>query len=453
MSVGDSVAVCRGDALDTREIRIGLLGCGNVGQAVVRSVAASVSGLATAGIRAVCTMALVRDADRPRVNCTVPVTMDVANWRQHAFDVVVEVLGGVEPARTLVADVLRSGTPVVTANKSLVATHGLELTELAATHHAGFYYEAAVLAGVPCVNTLARRPLASAAGRWAGIINGTSNFILTEMDRGRSLDAALVAAVAKGYAEPSAASGEDADLSGRDAAEKLTILLRLAGLRGATPASFPRQTIADVAPWHISLAHRLGGVIKPVALADTALDGGAWIGPAFVPSSHPFASVHGVTNVLAIGRDDNTVWFSGPGAGPDVTAATVVDDVLEAVSDVATGGRRTIPTLGSPDQITHATRLTQPGVGKWFLLLDGLNGTDGVTVTDSSIAEFLAAHHLPAVAIVRDGRRVAVVTVAAPFSVVRAVVTSLQAGGGTAMAWPVLETLSASDSGEGHPRV
>ncbi len=173
-------------------------------------------------------------------------------------DVVVEVLGGLEPARTLVTRALEAGVPVVTANKSLVAARGLELQAVAEAHGTSLYFEAAVLAGVPCVNTLARRPLASGAGTFAWIVNGTSHFVLSAMARGRSFDDALVEAVERGYAEPAST----ADISGRDAAEKLTILLQLAGhldvIQGAVIAKDP----AVFEPVGF-LQNALGGVPSP----------------------------------------------------------------------------------------------------------------------------------------------------------------------------------------------
>lgn len=410
-----------------REVRIGLLGFGGVGQAVARAVETSSSRLAEAGVDLKCVVALVRDETRAREASSMPLTSDVDVWRRHDVDVVVEVLGGIEPARTLVAQTLISGIPVVTANKSLVAAHGVALQALAVEHGASLYFEASVLAGVPCVNTLARRPLASGGGAWAGILNGTSHFILTEMARGRSFDDALVDAVARGYAEPSS----DADISGRDAAEKLTILLHLAGHADVTTADLPRRGIADLTQWHLSLAHQLAGVIKPVALADTGATAGGWVGPAFVPLSHPFAQVHGVTNILSVGRGDTAVLFSGPGAGRDVTAATVLDDVVEAA--VASADRRAHPVLAPASSQRVADRLRTPRAGAWFLTLDR------VTASAGELAEFLAARHLPAVAMVGEREHRGLVTARAPFASLVAAVDALEATGVLVTWWPVLE--------------
>jgi homoserine dehydrogenase len=398
-----------------------------VGQAIVRGLASARERLAEAGLEVTCGVALVRDDARERHAPAVPLTTRVDVWRQHDADVVVEVLGGIEPARTLVAEALEAGIPVVTANKSLVAAHGVELQALAAAHGTALYFEASVLAGVPCVNTLARRPLASGGGAWAGIVNGTSHFILTEMASGRSFDEALVEAVARGFAEPSS----DADISGRDAAEKLTILLHLAGHADVTATDFPRRGISELEPWHLSLAHRLAGVIKPVALADTGASTGAWVGPAFVPLSHPFAQVSGVANILSVGRGENAVLFSGPGAGPDVTAATVLDDVVEAALAIADGRTRTVLAPASSDAV--ANRLRTPRPGAWFLALSRVAASAG------ELAEFLAAHHLPAVAMVGDGERRGLVTAPATHAALIAAVDAIEATGVGVTWWPVLE--------------
>jgi homoserine dehydrogenase len=401
-----------------------MLGCGGVGQAVVRTLASSGPRLAEAGVEIECVSALVRDLDRPRAVSGVSLTTDAEEWHRAKADVVVELLGGVEPARTLVARVLSSGTPVVTANKSLVAAHGVELQALAEEHGTALYFEASVLAGVPCVNALARRPLASGGGAWAGIVNGTSHFILSAMAKGRSYDDALVEAVAYGYAEPSS----DADVSGRDAAEKLTILLHLAGHTDVTTGDFPRRGMTHLQPWHLALVRRLVGTLKPVALADTGTTPGAWVGPAFVPLAHPFAQVDGVTNILSVGRGDAAVTFSGPGAGPDVTASSVIDDVVEAAS-----GRRPRSPLSPVAGRAVSERLKTPAAGAWCLALDA------VACSNGDLAEFLAANHLPATAIAGEGSRRGVITAPSPYALLVAATDALSSTGVQVEWWPVLE--------------
>lgn len=404
-------------------VRVGLLGFGGVGQAVAR-VATSASGrLGEAGVLIKCVGALVRDEHKPRVGPLLPVWTDANEFPFDDCDVIVEVLGGIEPARTLVERALKRGVPVVTANKTLVSAHGVALQATAQANGTSLYYEAAVMAGVPCVNTLARRPLASGAGSFAGILNGTSHFILSRLANGVSYDTALVEAVERGYAEPSS----DADVSGRDAAEKLTILLHLAGHTDVIVADLPQRGLEDLDAWHAEFARRLAGVIKPVALAQ--LDGprtGAWVGPAFVPNAHPFASLTDVANVLRVGHGAQAVTFTGPGAGREVTAATILDDVIE----VADGQRLvTRPPAGR----AVAPVLRRVPESAWFLALDNL------TTSEGDLAEFLAARHLPAVFVVSQGGRCAVITAPAPVSTLQDAVDALTATG-VGVTWlPVLE--------------
>lgn len=404
-------------------VKVGLLGLGGVGQAVAR-VATSASGrLGEAGVLIKCVGALVRDEHKPRVGPLLPVWTDADAFPFDDCDVIVEVLGGIEPARTLVERALTRGVPVVTANKTLVAAHGVALQATAQANGTSFYYEAAVMAGVPCVNTLARRPLASGAGSFAGILNGTSHFILSRLAAGVTYDTALVEAVERGYAEPSS----DADVSGRDTAEKLTILLHLAGHTDVVVSDLPQRRLDDLDAWHADVARRLSGVIKPVALAQ--LDGptpGAWVGPAFVPNAHPFASLTDVANVLRVGKGAQAVTFAGPGAGREVTAATILDDVIE----VADGNRLvTRPPAGR----AAAPLLRRVPDSAWFLALDHLSTSEG------DLAEFLAARHLPAVFVASEGARCAVITAPAPVSTLLDVVDALTATG-VAVTWlPVLE--------------
>ena len=351
------------DDAPLRRLRVGLLGCGRIGQAVVATARAERARLAAAGVDIAFVRALVRDIDKPR-DARVPVVGAADAFAVEDLDVLVEVLGGVEPARAIVARALAAGVAVVTANKTLVAREGEGLDRIAREHGAVFAYDAAVLAGVPFLGSLARRPLLSGAHRLAGIVNGTSHAITTALEAGGTFEAALADAVARGYAEPDSS----ADISGRDAAEKLTILLRLAGVASANVDAITRIGIDALAPEDFVGARRLGGVIKPIALAALADDlHGAWVGPAFVGGAHPIARTTGVTNVLQIsgaaGRsafDVPDVIFQGPGAGPSATAATIIDDIVEAVD--ATPARR--PAAARP-----ACDVGQPPAGPWFVRL------------------------------------------------------------------------------------
>jgi homoserine dehydrogenase len=316
---------------DPGAIRIGLLGLGHVGSAVARMTA---SRPATAGARIEVAVALVRDRGRSRSSGDVARTTDPGDVFSARPTVVVEALGGLEPARTLIIEAIARGVPVVTANKSVIAHHGDEI--LAAATRAGVpvLYEASVIAGVPFLCTFARRPHASSLSAITGIVNGTTNFILSEMNgAAREYGAALADAQRRGLAEPDPAM----DVTGVDAAEKLTILIRQFTGHSVEPRAIETTGIDHVAASDFAAARALGGTLKPVVqaagLASHEQRIEAFSGPAFVPAGHPLERVHHVANALCLTDvAGSELCFSGPGAGPDVTARTLLDDVIEAAS-------------------------------------------------------------------------------------------------------------------------
>jgi homoserine dehydrogenase len=289
--------------------------------------------------------ALVRDPGRPRdvlLARDAVVTGDAAAVLARRPDVVVEVLGGVEPAYSLVTRALAAAVPVVTANKSLLAAHGPALLTLAARAGVPFRYEASVVAGVPFLGALASQSASARATRIQGIVNGTSNAILTAMrTRGDTLERALAEAQRLGLAEPDPAS----DTSGLDAAEKLAVLALHLGWGALDARTIERDGVEALRPIDFEQAGEFGGTIKPLAFAERRAEGlTAFVGPAFVPASHPLARIDGVENAVRLRTPDGELLFAGPGAGPDVTAATVIDDALEAAAgrSFATGGARPV---------------------------------------------------------------------------------------------------------------
>lgn len=307
-------------------LRIGLLGLGQVGGAVA-DLARQPGAQAPLAI----VSALVRDMSRPRAVApgAIDLTTDPSRVLAARPDVVIEVLGGLEPARTLVLAALASGIPVVTANKSLLAVHGDELFAAAARSGTALLYEASVIAGVPFLGMFARRPRARTVTALSGIVNGTSNFILSRMAAERiPFSAALAGAQRAGYAEPDPSK----DIDGADAAEKLCVLVRHFANRSVRPEAIETGGITAVEGRDLARAAAFGGTIRPVVLADWE-DGTlrAYAGPAFVPAHHCLAGVDGVQNAIAVRtRWSGDLFFSGPGAGPVATAATVLDDVAEA---------------------------------------------------------------------------------------------------------------------------
>jgi len=309
-----------------REIRVALLGLGQVGGAVAALAAQDAAN----GFRFTITSALVRDVHRPRpVDVSrVPLTADPNDVLRDSPDVVVELLGGLEPARTIVLNALEAGIPVVTANKSLLAAHGDQLCAAAARRGVPLVYEASVLAGVPFLGTFRRRPLARDITALRGIVNGTSNYILSRMARDRvSFGDALGEAQRRGYAEPDPGK----DVRGEDAVEKLCVLLRHFAHASVTPGEIECAGISEIDEADLAHATLFGGVIRPVVVAEWQSGIRAFAGPAFVEQAHPLAPVDGVQNAISLTtRWSGDLFFSGPGAGPMVTAATVLDDVVEA---------------------------------------------------------------------------------------------------------------------------
>jgi homoserine dehydrogenase len=364
-----------------RTIRIGLLGLGRVGSALARLVLARPR---TWDVRTEITTALVRDPVRPRVTREVAETCDPETVFDTQPTVIVEALGGLEPARTLVLEAIGRGIPVVTANKSLLAHHGDELLEAASVAGVPLRYEASVIAGVPFLGTLARRPYASALSAFSGILNGTTNFILSQMaDGGRDYEAALSDAQRRGFAEPDPSK----DVSGVDAVEKLTILVRqFAGLR-VDPRAIETTGIECITSADLASARALGGTLKPIVHAEgIAPSAGAapiavFAGPAFVRDEHPLARVHQVGNGLCLrALSGSQLCFTGPGAGPDATAITILDDVLEATSPRAS---LLSPAVARPG-------LVEAPITRWLLRVT----SESALCPAVEIADLLGAHDM-----------------------------------------------------------
>ena len=359
-------------------IRVALLGVGQVGGAVAALVRDP--GI---GNRFTISSGLVRDVGRERPQAAqLRLTSNARDALRDNPHVVIEALGGLEPARTLVADALDRGIPVVTANKSLLAAHGRELLERSATTGVPLRYEAAVLAGVPFLGTFARRPLARRVSGLCGIVNGTTNFILSEMANGcMDLEGALAEAQRRGYAEPDPAN----DLNGIDAAEKLAVLLQHFGDWSVRTSDIPTEGIAGIREGDLAAASALGGTIKPIVYADWS-DGEltAFCGPAFVPGHHPLARVSGVQNAVRLRNVGGDLFFAGPGAGPEVTAATLLDDAAEiAWSDTPL----TVPRDSGVRSVRRVWKTAVPAAPAANTFMR-LGGPQSVRLFDAPMPEF-----------------------------------------------------------------
>lgn len=321
-------------------VRVGLLGCGNVGGALVELVAKEADAIALrTGVRLEVVRIAVRDAAKHRGMPKELLTEDPATVVQDpSVDVVVEVIGGLEPARTLILDALKGGKPVVTANKELVATVGADLFAAAAAAGVDLLFEAAVGGGIPLIRPLRESLAGERIGRVMGIVNGTTNFILTRMaEDAASYADALAEAQRLGYAE----ADPTADVEGHDAAAKAAILASIAFGTAVVASDVHREGISTVTAGDIAFAERLGYVIKLLAIAERVNDDtfAVRVHPAMLPTTHPLASVRDSFNAVFIeGEAVGELMLYGRGAGGMPTASAVLGDLIDAGHNLRSGG-------------------------------------------------------------------------------------------------------------------
>ena len=329
-------------------VRIGVLGLGTVGGGTVNVLDRNAEEIARrAGRGIVVARAAVRSLDRERICSTegITLTTDPADVvRDPAIEVVVELVGGTDPALGLVLEAIERGKHVVTANKALIAMHGNAIFEAAHRHGVMVAFEAAVAGGIPIIKAL-REGLAGNRIEWlAGIINGTSNFILTEMrDRGAAFGDVLGEAQRLGYAE----ADPTFDVEGTDAAHKLTIL---AAIAFGMPLEFERvytEGITRVTPEDVGYAEQLGYRIKHLGIARRTSAGVEMrVHPTLVPERELIANVNGVMNaVLVKGDAVGRTLYNGPGAGAEPTASAVVADLVDVVRTLTTDPNHRVPHL------------------------------------------------------------------------------------------------------------
>jgi homoserine dehydrogenase len=349
-------------------MRVALLGCGNVGAAVARMLADHGEDIARrAGEPIEVACVAVRDLGLER---WVPVPVDrftddpMAAVRDPEVEAVVEVMGGVEPARTLILAALALGRPVVTANKELLASHGGELFEAAASAGADLLYEASVGGGIPLIRPLRESLAGDRILRFMGIVNGTTNFVLTRMtEEGLSREDAVAEAQRLGYAE----ADPSADVDGHDAAAKAAILASIAFDVQVSAADVHREGIGAVSADDIAFAGRLGYVVKLLAIAELDEDRIAVrVHPAMIPAAHPLAAVRDAFNaVFAEGPNVGELMFYGRGAGGDATATAVVGDLITVARNVLAGARG----VGCTCFLERTIRPMAEHQGQYYILL------------------------------------------------------------------------------------
>lgn len=400
--------------IEYRNLRVAILGAGSVGAQVVSLLLEHGDELAQrsgAGLELV--GVAVRDIDAPRT-ADIPahlLTTDAEALLVGA-DIVIELIGGLEPARTLILAAIGSGADVITANKALLATHGPELFEAAEQVGAQLYYEAAVAAAIPIIRPLRDSLAGDRIKRIMGIVNGTTNFILDRMDTaGESLEAALATANELGYAE----ADPTADIEGYDAAQKAAILASLAFHTTVPIDKVYREGITSVTLEQVEAAKKAGYVVKLLAIAERvsgsadadsdATDGvSARVYPALVPRTHPLATVHGAKNAVFIEAEAaGDLMFYGAGAGGRETASAVLGDLVSAARRHVIGGPGVAESTHANLPVLPISRVTtryqislevvdQPGVLAAIAQLFSEHGVSIETVEQSVAAAAGSAH-------------------------------------------------------------
>jgi homoserine dehydrogenase len=323
-----------------KKARVGLMGMGTVGTGVIRLVEGHQDDLLQqSGVEIEVSRILVQDPSKERqvfVNPDLITDDPYSLLHDPEIDVIVEVMGGIEPTRSYILEALEQGKHVVTANKDLMALHGAELLEKAAEKNCDVFYEASVAGGIPIIRALVEGFSSDRITKMIGIVNGTTNYILSKMSQERvSYEEVLKEAQQLGYAEADPTS----DVGGLDAARKMSILSTLGFHVGMNLEEVDCKGITEVTPEDIEYGKKLGYTVKLIGIAkqdDGLIE--VSVQPAMVKDSHPLASVNGVFNAVYVyGEAVGETMFYGPGAGELPTATAVVSDLVTVVKNMKLG--------------------------------------------------------------------------------------------------------------------
>lgn len=415
---------------DKRSLRVAVLGCGAVGSQVVRLLGEQHDDLAArVGAPVELVGVAVRRLDAPR-DVDVPeglLTTDAHGLvARDDVDLVVEVIGGIEPARSLILSALDNGASVVTANKALLAEDGPTLFEAAAKAERDLYYEAAVAGAIPILRPLRESLAGDRVTRVLGIVNGTTNFILDKMDTsGAGFSEALEEAQELGYAE----ADPTADVEGFDAAAKAAILASLAFHSRVTAADVHREGISEVTAADVASARDMDSVVKLLAICELRRgpDGqeqvAARVHPAMIPRSHPLASVRGAYNAVFVESEAaGQLMFYGPGAGGAPTASAVLGDLVTVARN------RLADTRGAGES-AYADRAVQP-MGETRTRYHVAIDVDDRAGVLAAVANAFADHDVSIQTVRQEGRgadaQLVVVSHAAPDAALSATVEQLR---------------------------
>lgn len=407
-------------------LRVALLGAGVVGSQVARLIQAKADDLTARIGRPLDLVGVgVRRAgiERPGIPSELLTTDLEGLATRDDVDIVVELIGGIEPARTVLLAALGAGKSVVTANKALLADHGAELFEAAANARVDLYFEAAVAGAIPIIRPLRESLVGDDITTVMGIVNGTTNFILDKMHtEGSDFADVLAEAQRLGYAE----ADPTADVEGHDAAAKAALLASLAFHSRVRGDDVPRTGITGITAEDVTAAKELDCTIKLLAVCSLSQDDSISLGvfPALVPNAHPLAKISGAYNAVFIeSQSAGRLMFMGPGAGGTPTASAVLGDLV-------TAGRNRLRGVPGPGESNYARRrITPPGEVKsrFYLSLDVVD-VPGVLARVATAF----AHNNVSLQIVRqsgsnaDAARLGVMTHEAPVRAITATVSELE---------------------------
>src|SRR5210317_1065333 len=377
--------------MKNKSFTVAMLGAGNIGSAVIDRLENLDNAIVNVNLKSV----LVSDISKERTFNNDVVTdnfEDILN--DETIDLVIEALGGIEPGKEYIKSLLSNGKAVITANKDIIADCGNELVQLAQENNTCLYFEAAVAAGIPVLKPLIESLRGEELTRVAGIINGTSNYILTSMEEGSSYEDALNDAQELGYAEPDPTN----DVEGIDAKYKAMILSLLCF--GVSPKSDDVYTegISKITKDDFDWASRLDKTIKLVAQIDNNSEGfNARVYPVLIDQKHPLASIRGALNAVVVeGENINQLVFSGPGAGADPTASAIIGDVLSACHQLGSNQSNWYPLRENKGDNRNFENVQS----SWFIRLS-VNDEPGVL---ASIAGTFGENNVSIESVIQEGR-------------------------------------------------
>ena len=339
-----------------KNIYIGMLGCGVVGSQVAALLEKNNAELSTrAGAKLILKKIAVRDikAAREGINQSLFTTDAQSVIDDAEIDIIIEVMGGIDPARELILAAIKNGKSVITANKALLASHGADLFTAADNKGVDLYYEAAVAGAIPIIRPMRESLVGDQITRVMGIVNGTTNYILTKMDEeGRAFADVLKEAQSLGYAE----ADPTADVEGMDAASKAAIIAGLAFHSRVSVDDVYREGISSITADDVAVAKTMNHVIKLLAIAELTSDDriSVRVHPTLIPRSHPLAAVRNAFNAVFVeAKSAGQLMFYGPGAGGAPTASAILGDV------VAVARHRVSDSVG-PRESDYADRAIAP---------------------------------------------------------------------------------------------